>query len=134
MCRADPQCRRGLRHWRRLLERVCYCCGFDQKCKVYELPTRKNWKRLYFLDECAVCGQPIASLQECGINGQIKILKRVSGKAAVKLRDTIALKKAYFDNLKTGSYSNELILFNNRGIVFNFNNRRVGVNEDFITV
>lgn len=114
------------------MENICYCCGFDQKCKVYELPTRKAWKRLYFLDECGICGQTVASLQECDYYGNIKILKRLTGNAAIRLRNKIALNKIYFDNPKTGSYSNELILYNNQGIVFNFNNRRVGKNEDFI--
>ena len=51
---------------------------------------------------------------------------------AIRLRDSLIKKREIWDNPKSGSYSNELILFNNRGIIFNFNNRRVGTNEDFI--
>ena len=69
---------------------------------------------------------------EKNINGNVKYLKRRTGKDATKLRDSILENGKFWNNPKTGSYSNELILFNNRGIVFNFNNRRVGTNEDFI--
>ena len=116
-----------------MLENSVFCCRSEQKCKVYELPTHHFWKRLYFLDECESCGQTVAILKECTDLGQVKTLKRYTGKTAIRLRDSLLLKHQIWGSPKTGSYSNELILFNNRGIVYNFNNRRVGTNEDFIT-
>ena len=110
-----------------------FCCRSEQKCRVYDLPTFKLWKRLYFLDECSCCGQTVALLRECSYLGNIKTLKRYTGKNAIRLRDSLLSKRETWGSPKTGSYSNELILFNNKGIVFNFNNRRVGTNEDFIT-
>ena len=114
------------------MEETVFCCRSNQKCRVYELPTRHLWKRLYFLDECESCGEPVALLRQCNFLGQVKILKRYSGHKAITLRDSLIHKQEIWDNPKGGSYSNELILFNNRGIIYNFNNRRIGINADFI--
>lgn len=114
------------------MEDTVFCCRSNQKCKVYELPTRHLWKRLFFLDECESCGQTVALIQECNYFGRVKTLKRYAGRNAIRLRDSLINKRECWGNPKTGSYSNELILYNNRGIVYNFNNRRVGTNEDFI--
>ncbi len=114
------------------MERLLYCCGLEQPCKVYELPTKKAWKRLYFLDECAICSQTIASLQECDKNGFVKILKRCSGQKALELRDKLSLKVLVFDNTKKGTLSGERIFYNNRGIIYNLNNRRIGTQEEFL--
>lgn len=109
-----------------------FCCGFEQSCKVYEFPTYKAWKRLYFLDECALCGSCVASLQECDSFGNIKILVRRSGKKAIIFRDKmLKLKKGNFTS-KKGTLQKELTFYNNDGVIYNFNNRRVGFNEDFI--
>lgn len=116
------------------MENTVFCCRSNQKCKVYELPTRHLWKRLYFLDECESCGETIALLKECNFLGRIKTLKRYSGHTAVRLRDKLISKNLIWDNPKGGSFSNEIILYNNRGIIYNFNNRRIGLNEDFISV
>lgn len=110
-----------------------YCCLTEHPAKVYELPTHARWKRLYFLDECPFCHNTVASLQICDLKGNIKVLSRKTNKEAEKLRDKVLrhLEKRIFKPL-TGSLENERLLFNNKGIVFNFNNRRVGKNEDFI--
>lgn len=108
-----------------------YCCGFEQKCKVYELPTKKAWKRLYFLDRCGICAQCVASLVECNNDGKIHILKRYTGKKAIHLRDKLTNKVLIFEH-KTGSMSGEQTFYNDMGIIYNFNRRKVGTNQDFI--
>lgn len=114
-----------------ILEETLYCHG-DRPCKVYHLPTKRGrWKRLYFLDECPFCGHTVASLQICTDSGLIKIVARRLDGEAIRLRDKLA--KFVLRDFKTkhGSFSNELIFYNNRGIVYNFNDYRVGKNEDF---
>ena len=114
-------------------QNTVYCCLQEHPAKVYELPTCARWKRLYFLDECPFCHNTVASLQICDKNGKIKILSRKTNKEALKLRDKVLkhAEKRLFKPL-TGSLENERLLFNDKGIVFNFNNRRVGKNDDFI--
>lgn len=110
-----------------------YCHG-DRIAKVYNLPTnRGRWKRLYFVDECPICGHTVASLQICTTNGYVKIVARKLDAEAIKLRDKLAKYELKDFKVREGSYSNELIYYNNKGIVFNFNNYRVGTNEDFCT-
>ena len=107
----------------------------EHRARVYNLPSKKGrWKRLYFLDECPFCGHTIASLQECSNSGIIKILTRKVDKEAIRLRDKLTkyIKKDF--KTKKGSFSNEIIFYNNRGNIFNFNNYRIGTNEDFIKV
>ena len=114
------------------VEKYLYCCGLEQPCKVYELPTKKAWKRLYFLDVCGLCSQTVASLQECDKDGRIKVLKRCSGKKALELRDKLTLKVLIFDNTKKGTLSSERIYYNDKGIIYNLNNRRLGSQEEFL--
>ncbi len=114
------------------LDKKIYCCGFNQPCKIYDLPVNfGTWKRLYFLDECAVCKQSIAIIKVCDEKGKIKTLKRCAGINAVKLRDKLSLKVPLFPNISKGSFDNERLFYNNSGIIYNFNNRRIGTNEEF---
>lgn len=109
-----------------------YCCMTEHKAKVYNLPSKKGrWKRLYFLDECPFCGHTIASLQECSNDGTLKILARKTDKEAIILRDKLT--RFAFKEFKPreGSFPNEIIYYNNRGIVYNFNDYKVGKNEDY---
>ena len=109
-----------------------YCHG-DRISKVYNLPTRRGrWKRLYFLDQCPFCGHTVASLEICYANGAVKIIARRTDNEAIKLRDKL-VKYAIKEDFKTrqGSFANELIHYNNKGIIYNFNDYRVGKNEDF---
>lgn len=109
---------------------LVYCCGFENIGKRYDLPSIKLWRRLYFLDECPICGQTVASLQECSLDGTIRILKRVTGKKAIKLKEELT-KKILYNPVKVGSLVDERTFYNNRGIIYNFNNRKIGINEDF---
>lgn len=115
----------------KLLDTV-YCCMAEHKARVYNLPSKRGrWKRLYFLDECPFCGHTIASLQECSQDGLIKILARKTDSEAIKLRNKLAKYVSKDFKPKQGSYNNELILYNNRGDIFNFNNYKVGTNAEF---
>lgn len=115
-----------------LLDTV-YCCMTEHKARVYNLPTKRSrWKKLFFLDECPFCGHTVASLQVCNDNGELKILARKTDTEALKLRNKLAKYASKDFKTKKGSYSNEIIFFNNRGDIFNFNNYKVGTNEDFI--
>lgn len=107
-----------------------YCCGQEHRAKVYNLPSKKRWKRLYFLDECPFCGHTIASLQECDYDGSLRVIRKID-KEALKLRDRLAKYQRKDFKPREGSFNNELILYNNRGDIFNFNNYKVGRNEDF---
>ena len=111
------------------LENLLYCCGMYQPAKVYHLPSKKLWKRLYFIDECAFCGATVASLQECDIEGNLKILKRYTGKKAIEFRDSVLKKVINFSKPKTGSLANELTLYNNQGNIINFNGRKITTND-----
>ena len=114
-----------------LLESV-YCCRKEHKARVYNLPSKRGrWKKLLFLDECPYCGNTVASLQECTKDGELRIIARKTGPEALILRNKLA--KFINKDFKTrsGSFSNEIIFYNNKGIVFNFNNYKVGKNEDF---
>lgn len=112
-----------------------YCCGFEQSGKRYDLPTsNKVWKRLYFLDECALCHKPVASLQECDKNGIIKIVKRFTGQKALEFKDKLTKKILKFNNPKQGSLENERTLFNDSGKIINFNGRIISSNEEFLKI
>lgn len=117
----------------KLSNEVVYCCGLEHPCRVYELPTSKVWKRLYFLDECSLCGEIVASLQECNNLGFIRIIERKKGREAIILRDKVlrTIKNVQFQP-RQGSIENERVKYNNKGIIYNFNNFRVGTNADFV--
>lgn len=116
------------------LSNTIYCCGQEHNARVYNLPSKRGrWKRLYFLDECPFCGHTVASLQECSQDGLLKILARKTDKEAIILRNKLAKFASKDFKPRQGSYNNELILYNNKGIIFNFNNYRVGTNEEFCT-
>lgn len=107
----------------------------SHSAKVYNLPYghSKRWRRLYFLDECPFCGKTVASLQECDNEGMIRIISRKVGKEAIKLRDRVTKISQLKFKTQSGTFEKERVLFNNRGIIFNFNNRKVGTNEEFLT-
>lgn len=108
-----------------------YCCGLEHKAKVYNLPSKGRWKKLLFLDECPFCGHTVASLQECNIDGMLRILARKTDKEALLLRNKLAKYQSKDFKPREGTYNNELILYNNKGDIFNFNNYKVGTNADF---
>lgn len=108
-----------------------YCCGYMQEAKIYNLPAINcAWKRLYFLNECCVCGQCIGLIKICTKKGEIKIVGRYRGEKALKLRDKI-IKQIKKFKAANGTWNNQLIHYNNKGDIFNFNNQKVGTNEDF---
>ena len=114
-----------------LLDTV-YCCMAEHKAKVYNLPSKRGrWKRLFFLDECPFCGHTVASLQECNQDGVIKILARKTDREALILRNKLSEFASIDFKPREGSFNNELILYNNRGIIYNFNDYKVGTNEEF---
>ena len=103
-----------------------------QECYIYNLPNNNcAWKRLYFLNSCCVCGQSIAQIKICTKKGEIKTIGRYRGEKAVKLRDDVIKKIKQF-KASGGSWQNQLIFYNNKGDIYNFNNQKVGKNEDFI--
>lgn len=114
-----------------MLDRV-YCCSSEWGAKAYNLPSKRGrWKKLFFLDECPICGNTVAILQECTKDGMLRILARKTGPEAIKLRNKLAKFASKDFKEKKGSFNNEIILYNNRGDIFNFNNYKVGVNSDF---
>lgn len=103
------------------------------KGKVYNLIPKANefWRRLYFDDggnyENAVC---IATLVASTKKGIIKLCTR-KNLDALRLKDKLTKHILKDFKIKQGSYSNELIYYNNKGVIFNFNNYKVGTNEQF---
>lgn len=101
--------------------------------KIYHLQPKVNefWRRLYFDDggnyENADC---VATLVVSTKKGIITLCTRKNAEA-LKLKDKLAKYILKDFKVRSGSYSNELILYNNKGIIFNFNNYRVGTNDDF---
>lgn len=113
------------------LNKFIYCCGFKQICKIYNLPSLHGGRKvLLFLDECAICKRSIAIIQ-INNNGTIKTIKRCSGNKAVQLRDKLSLKILKFNNIKIGTLDNERRYYNNFGVIYNFNNKRIATNEEF---
>ena len=85
---------------------------------------------LQFLDRCDVCGNTIAQIIKFS-GSKKKIIVRKKNKQA------LALLKRYIDcptecKILSGTYANSLIYYNNRGTIFDFNNYKIGKNEDFI--
>ena len=103
------------------------------KGKVYNLYPKRNefWRRLYFDDggnyENAVC---IATLVISTKQGIIKLCTRKNNDA-LRLRDKLIKHILKDFRVRQGSYSNEFVYYNDKGIIYNFNNYRVGKNEDF---
>lgn len=56
---------------------------------------------------------------------------RYRGEKAVKVRDKTIKEIKKFKG-SNGSWQNQLIFYNNKGDIYNFNNQKVGKNEDFI--
>lgn len=109
-----------------------FCCNLDQPCKVYEMPSRKAWKRLYFLNSCAICGKSIATIWECSMDGTLRLVVRKSGVRAVELMNKIVSKKIKEFRVAVGSANNEMVYYNNKGVVYNFNNRRISSQDKFL--
>ena len=62
----------------------------------------------------------------------LKLLARKTNTEALRLRDKLikfVVKKEF--RTRQGSFSNEIIYYNNKGDIFNFNNYKVGKNADF---
>lgn len=117
------------------MQDLVYCCGFEQYGKKYDLPAgNKAWKRLYFLDECAICHNCVASLQECDTNGIIKIIKRLTGIKAIKLKDKLIKNVVKFNKPRQGSLEDERTLYNDAGNIINFNGRKVSTNEEYLRI
>ncbi len=111
-----------------------FCCGGIQPSIIYNLPAVNCiWKRYYFLNECTYCGQSIGILRIKSKSGRVKDIKRYRGLKAVQYRNKI-IKQNYIFKVPAGSLADERTYYNNRGIIYNFNNRKVGKNEDFIKI
>lgn len=114
------------------MEHTLFCCNLEQPCKVYNLPSKKLWKRLFFLDRCALCSQTIAAIWECSMDGTLKLITRKTGEKAINLRNKIISKKMKEFTVLSGTFSNEIVYYNNRGNIYNFNNRKVASQEKFL--
>lgn len=84
---------------------------------------------MQFVDECSVCGSCVAQIVKI-VNGHAKVIKYKRNEQAVQLLRRY-LKEEIQYKLLGGTYANSLIYYNNRGNIFDFNNQKVGTNEDF---
>lgn len=104
-----------------------YCCGYLHKCRTYCIGVNKL---LQFTDECAVCGSCIAQIVKI-VNNKPKVVVRKKNEQAVLLLQRYLIVNPTED-VKNGTFANSLIYYNNRGEIFDFNNQKVGTNDDFV--
>lgn len=103
-----------------------YCCGHLHTCRTYCISTNKL---LQFTDECAVCGSCIAQIVKI-VKNKSKVITRKKNKQALQLLRRYLTSTVEYKNIN-GTYANSLIYYNNRGQIYDFNNQRVGTNEQF---
>lgn len=85
---------------------------------------------LQFTDECAVCGSCIAQIVKV-VNNKPKVVVRKKNEQAILLLQRYLIVNPTED-IKNGTFANSLIYYNNRGEIFDFNNQKVGTNDDFV--
>lgn len=92
------------------------------------------WRRLYFDDggnfENAVCTATLV----VGTKNGIKKLCSRKNNDALRLKDKLTKYIIKDFKVRKGAYTNEFVYYNDKGIIFNFNNYRVGTNYDFCKV
>ena len=108
------------------LNNLIYCCGYMHECRTYCIGGDKY---LQFIDGCCVCDTCIAQIVKV-IKGKYKIIVRKTNKQAIQLFERYLTSVADFKEHK-GTYSNLFVFYNNRGDIYNFNNQKVGTNEQF---
>lgn len=116
-----------------VMRNMVYCCGYDQPCRIFALPSKgKLWRRLYFLDGCFICKRPIGLIVECDRSYYTTVSVRKSGKKAVNLLNLTVKNFDIKELPKNGTYANENLYYNNKGVIYNFNNRRISNQEEFL--
>lgn len=101
--------------------------------KIYHLQPKGSefWRRLYFDDggnfEAAECIATLVIANKAGIK-KLCIKKNTE---ALKLKDKLVKYILKDFKVRKGSYTNEFVLYNNSGTIYNFNNYKVGTNADF---
>lgn len=86
---------------------IIECCNYKTKAREYFLePQKKMSRSLFFIDECPVCGQPVAEVIEKDYNGFIKTALRRSGAAALRLYEKHSKVIAVRHKARNGTKSN----------------------------
>ncbi len=104
--------------------------------KIYHLQPKGNefWRRLYFDDggnfEDAECIATLVIFTKEGIK-KLCIKKNAE---ALRLKNKLAKHILRDFKIRCGTYTNEIVYYNNRGTIFNFNNYKVGTNAEFCRV
>ena len=105
-----------------------YCCGQLHECRNYFISSNKI---LQFVDECSKCGSCVAQIVKF-VRGKHRVVVRKKNKQALQLLQRYFNSPIEYKELG-GTYANSLIYYNNRGTIFDFNNCKVGENEDFVS-
>lgn len=66
------------------------------------------------------------------MDGTLRLVVRKSGKRAVDLMNKIVSKKIEDYCVAVGSANNERVYYNNKGVIYNFNNRRISAQAKFL--
>lgn len=108
------------------------CCNYIQRGRIYNIASNTY---LIFIDECSVCGQPIAEIRQGLPLGNYKTLSRKAGKAAENLYKKYGCDK-YSAKYKTfsGTKSKEYNFINKFGTIYNYNGVRVAPQDKFLNM
>jgi len=108
------------------------CCCYFSAARIFKInPRRKQWRALFFLDECPVCGAVIAEIREKAYNGKATINVRRVGKAALRLYQKCLKERDLTYIIQKGSKINEQYKYQNNGNVYSLNDRFIAKMEDY---
>ncbi len=112
---------------------IIECCNHKFYAREYFIdPKNKLRRSLLFADKCPVCGQPIAEIRETDFNGFTTTTTRRTGEAATRLLEKHSHEKSLTYIVRTGSKSKEYTYYQNRGFIFNLNDRKLCTQEEFL--
>lgn len=111
------------------MENHINCCNYRHSGRIYNIGTNTYF---VFIDECFVCGQPIAEIKTRRRCGELVTNLRRVGKAAIKLYEKYAIRETQHD-YKTfrGTQAKEYAFYNKYGVIYNDNGIRIAKQEEF---
>lgn len=106
------------------------CCNYNQIGRIYNIGSNVFFT---FIDECSVCGQPVAEIKERNKDGELITKIRRSGAAAIRLYEKYGIEnRAYIYSSFSGTKEKEYSFCNIRGEIYNFNGVRIAPQEKFL--
>ena len=106
------------------------CCNHNQNERFNNIGSNVYFT---FIDECGVCGQPVAEIKERNKNGELITRTRRSGAAAIRLFEKYGLEnRAYTYTSFSGTKEKEYSFCNIRGEIYNFNGVKIASQDKFL--